>query len=177
MGAGVSQGGLLLPPGVVLAGTLGLALTAALAGVYFDWVTIAAETRLVTADESERPSLARDSYSYIHLLMVTGVIFVALGLEKSVLRVWEPLTTIPAVALCGGAALYLIGHVAFELRDMGELNAPRLVAALAACAFVPAAVRIPAVGSVLGLVVLFVALVGYEVQYSDFRRRVRASEP
>ena len=175
MGAGVSHGGLALPPGVVAAGVVGLALTAALAGLYFDWVTIAAEHRLVEADASERPTLARDSYSYLHLLMIAGLIFVALGLEKSVLRVWEPLSLLPAVALCGGGALYLLGHVAFELRDMGDVNAPRLVAAVAVGAFVPVAVRVPAVAATLSLVVMFVALVGYEVRHSDFRRRVRES--
>lgn len=107
--------------------------------------------------------------------MIAGIIFVALGLEESVVRVWEPLTLLPAVALCGGGALYLLGHVAFELRDLGEINAPRLGTAVVAGAFVPAAVRIPAVAATLALAVLFVALVGYEVRYSDFRQRVRES--
>ena len=177
MGAGVSHGGLSLSPGVVAAALLGLALTAALAGVYFDWVTIAAERRLTRADESKRPALARDSYSYVHLLLIAGVIFVALGLERSVVRVWEPLALIGAAALCGGGALYMLGHVAFELRDVGDVNVPRLTTAVACVAFLPVSTRLPAVATVLGLVVLFVALVGYEVEYSDFRQRIRTSDP
>ena len=51
--------------------------------------------------------MARDSYSYIHLLMVAGIVLSALGLKKTIGDVDEPLKTIPAVALLGGTALYL----------------------------------------------------------------------
>ena len=40
--------------------------------------------------------------------MVTGIIFAALGIEQTLAHVGEPLGTIPAVALCGGVALYLL---------------------------------------------------------------------
>lgn len=173
MGAGVSRGGLSLSPDVLLAALLGIGLTAALAGLYFDWLTIAAERRLVAADESERSTLARDSYSYLHLLLIVGIVFVSLGLKETVSNVWQPLDAVTAVVLCAGGALYLLGHVAFQLRDVGELNVPRLVAAGISCAVVPVAVRVPAVGSIGALLLLFVALVGYEVRYSASRRRVR----
>ena len=48
--------------------------------------------------------------------MVAGIVLFALGLKKTLAHVGDPLETIPAVALCGGVALYLLAHVAFRLR-------------------------------------------------------------
>jgi hypothetical protein len=62
--------------------------------------------------------------------MVAGIIFSALGIEQTLAHVGGPLGTIPAVALCGGVALYLLGHNAFRLREEGSLIYPRLVVAV-----------------------------------------------
>ena len=51
--------------------------------------------------------MARDSYSYLHLPMVAGIILFAVGVKKTIGDVGEPLKLVPAVALCGGIALYL----------------------------------------------------------------------
>ena len=61
--------------------------------------------------------------------MIAGIILLALGMKKTIAHVDEPLKTVPAVALCGGVALYLLAHVAFRLRNVGSLNKQRLVAA------------------------------------------------
>ena len=66
-----------------------------------------------------RARLALDSCSYLHLPMVAGIIFSALGIEQTLAHVGEPLGTIPAVALSGGVALYLLGHNGFRLREEG----------------------------------------------------------
>ncbi len=95
---------------------LGIALAAALWWAYFDLVMLTAERRLSAAQGEERARLARDCYSYLHLPMVAGIIFAALGTEQTLAHVGEPLGTIPAVALCGGVALYLLAHNAFRLR-------------------------------------------------------------
>ena len=55
---------------------------------------------------------------------------------NSLAYVGDPLGTIPAVALCGGVALYLLGHNAFRLRDVGSVSVSRLVAAMAPAAAV-----------------------------------------
>jgi hypothetical protein len=54
--------------------------------------------------------------------MVAGIIFVALGIKQTLAYVGDQLGTVPAVALCGGVALYLLGHNAFRLRDEGSLS-------------------------------------------------------
>ena len=60
------------------------------------------------------------------------------------------LGTVAATALFGGAALYLLGHIAFRLRNVGTLNRQRLVAAAVIVALIPVATHMPALAS-LGL--------------------------
>lgn len=81
----------------------------------------------------------------------------------------------PALALCGGAALYLIGHVAFLFRTTGRVRRRTIGAVL--CALIPIAVVIPALAA-LGLVSLICALlVAYEaLRYREHRVSVRHLE-
>jgi low temperature requirement protein LtrA len=130
-------------------------LAAALRWAYFDLVMLTAERRLSAAQGEERVKLARDSYSYLHVPMVAGIIFAALGIEPTLAHVGDPLGTIPAVALCGGVALYLLGHNAFRLRDEGSVSVPRLVVTFLCCVLIPVAVSVP---SLITLAVLTVLL-------------------
>lgn len=54
--------------------------------------------------------------------MVAGIVLLALGLNKTLVHVEDPLRAVPAGALLGGAAMYLLAHVAFRLRNMHTLN-------------------------------------------------------
>ena len=161
--------------GVVVAAVLGTAIAAALWWLYFDVVAIVAERRLVSAVPGrERNSLARDSYSLLHLPMVAGVVLIALGLKKTLGHVGDALELVPATALLGGSALYLLGHVAFRLRNVHTLSRPRLLTAGLAVAFLPAAVEVPALATVAFLTALLAALVTYEaVRYAEARDNVR----
>jgi low temperature requirement protein LtrA len=166
--------GLALEAGLVVGAVLGIALAAALWWAYFDLVVLFAERRLSASQGEERARLARDSYSFLHLLMVAGTIFVALGVKKSIADVGDPLGTIPAVALYGGVALYLLGHNAFRLRDSGSVSVPRLVLAILCCALTPVAVLVPSLIALALLVVLLSALAALETPGSrEFRRELR----
>src|SRR3954453_11048838 len=55
----------------------------------------------------------------------------------------ETLDTLPAVALCGGAALYLLGHVAFLVRATGRIFRRRTLGAAILLAVIPAALALP----------------------------------
>ena len=57
--------------------------------------------------------------------MVAGIVLVALGLKKTIEHVDDPLKLVPAVALLGGLALYLLAHVAFRWRNVHRLNRQR----------------------------------------------------
>jgi low temperature requirement protein LtrA len=175
MGLGLGNDVLELPPESIVAAFLGIILAAGLAWLYFDYVTLGMEENLVTADSHERARMARDTYSYLHFPIVTGVIFVAFGLKKTVAHPQVPLETIPAVALCGGGALYLFGDVAARLRDVGSISRPRLVVAIFACAIIPVVLEVSSLTALAGVMVLFVALAAYETLYSEYRHSVRGT--
>ena len=176
LGLGASRD---LDAGVIAAALLGLAIAGALWWLYFDVVAIVAERKLREATGSAQLTMARDSYSYLHLPMVAGIILFAVGAKKTLGDVGEPLKPVPAVALCGGVALYLVAHILFRLRNVRSLNRHRLVVAALLLALVPLAVELPALAT-LGLVAaLCVALIAYEaIRFAEARDRVRhATEP
>jgi low temperature requirement protein LtrA len=168
--------------GVAAAAVLGIALAAALWWIYFDVVALVAARRLARATVGrEQNEMARDSYSYIHFAMVAGIVLVALGLKKTLGDVDDPLKIEPAFALLGGLAIYLLGHVAFRLRNIHTLNRQRLVLAAIFLALIPLAVEISALAILAVVNVLIWGLIVYETtRYGEARARVRrelAGEP
>jgi low temperature requirement protein LtrA len=168
--------------GVAAAAVLGIALAAALWWIYFDVVALVAARRLAGATVGrEQNEMARDSYSYIHFAMVAGIVLVALGLKKTLGDVEDPLKVEPAFALLGGLAIYLLGHVAFRLRNIHTLNRQRLVLAAIFLALIPLAVEISALAILAVVNVLIWGLIVYETtRYGEARARVRrelAGEP
>jgi low temperature requirement protein LtrA len=118
-----------LDAGLVAAVTLGLLITIGLWWTYFDRFAEIAEARLREHDD---PVLAAaDSYSYLHLLLVAGIIIFAAGVKYVVKAADDPLQDAPRLALCGGVALYLVGHVAFRRRMIGDLGYEKAVVAVA----------------------------------------------
>ena len=171
---GVGASGVGLGTSVLVAAVLGIALAAALWWAYFDLAMLTAERRLSAAQGEERARLARDSYTYLHLPMVAGIIFAALGLKQTLAHVGDPLGTIPAVALCGGVALYLLGHNAFRLRDEGSVSVPRLVVTILCCVLILVAVSVPSLITLAVLTVLLCGLAAFETATSrEFRRELR----
>ncbi len=74
-----------LTPAVGVAAVLGVALTAAMWWIYFDVVAIVSGKRLAEAEVGRvQNEMARDSYSYLHLVMVAGIVLVALGLKLTI---------------------------------------------------------------------------------------------
>jgi low temperature requirement protein LtrA len=161
--------------GIVAAAVLGIALTCAMWWIYFDVVALVAERRLSRAKEGrERNEMARDSYSYLHFPMVAGIVLVALGLKKTLGHVEDPLEVVPAFALLGGLALYLLGHVAFRYRHVHTVNRQRLGLALLLFALLPGAVELPALAILAIVNVLIWAMIAYETHsYGESRTRLR----
>jgi low temperature requirement protein LtrA len=161
--------------GVVTGVVLGTAVAAALWWLYFDVVALVAGRRLAEAQPGRiQNEMARDSYSYLHFPMVAGIVLVALGMKTTLGHVGEPLRVVPATALLGGAAVYLLAHVAFRYRHIRTLNVRRTGLAALLVAFIPVAVAIPALAT-LGVTALgLAALIVLETRgYGDSRRRLR----
>jgi low temperature requirement protein LtrA len=161
--------------GIVAAAVLGTAAAAALWWLYFDIVALVAVRRLSNAAEGrERNEIARDSFSYLHFPMVGGIVLLALGLKKTLAHVEDPLKLVPAVALLGGPALYLLAHVAFRWRNVHRFNAQRLLCAVVLLALIPVAVEVPALATLGIVVALLAALIAYEaVHFAELRERLR----
>jgi low temperature requirement protein LtrA len=172
IGVGAEAG---VTTGVVLAACVGIALAAALWWLYFDVVALVAERRLSNAAPGrERNTIARDSFSYLHLPMVAGIVLGALGLKKTLEHVGDPLKLEPAAALLGGTAIYLLAHVAFRYRNVHRFSWQRLGCAAVLVALLPAAVEIPALLTVTIVAVLLAALIAYETwRFAELRDRLR----
>ena len=164
-----------LQAGIVVAAVLGVVVAAALWWVYFDVTAIVAGRRLARAAEGrERNEIARDSYSYLHFPMVAGIALIAVGMKQTLGHVGDPLKLVPAAALLGGAAMYLLAHVAFRLRNMRTLSGRRLICAIVLLALVPAGAALPALATLAILAGLLAALIAYEaLRYAEAREHVR----
>jgi low temperature requirement protein LtrA len=164
-----------LDAGVVTAAVIGIAIAAALWWLYFDVVALVAERRVATAAPGrEQNSIARDSFSYLHLPMVAGIVLLALGLKKSLEHVGDPLHAVPAAALLGGVAVYLLAHVAFRWRIVHRFSTQRLVCAVVLMALIALAVEVPALVTMAIVAALLTALIVYEnVRFAELRERLR----
>ncbi len=161
--------------GIGTVAVLGVALTAAMWWTYFDIVAIVAGRRLVEAEPGKvQNEMARDSYSYVHFLMVAGIVLVAFGMKKTIGHFDDHLHTVPAFALLGGLAAYLIGHVAFRYRHVHTINRQRLGLAIVLLILVPVAVEIPAIVSLAVANILIWAMIVYETRlYGEGRFQAR----
>jgi len=163
-----------LDAGTVAAALLGLIVAFALWWAYFDVVALVSERHFRESEGERRLRIARDSYSYLHLPMIAGIVLLALGVKKTLLHVDEPLETIPAVALFGGIALYYAGHLGFRLRNVRSINRPRLVALVVSIALIPLATEVDAIAALAMAAAVTSAVIAYEsIMYAEARRRIR----
>jgi low temperature requirement protein LtrA len=161
--------------GIAAAAALGIGVAAALWWAYFDIVALVSARRLVRAPEGKvQNELARDSYSYIHFLLVAGIILLALGLKEGLGHPTDALDDVPAFALVGGVAVYLLGLVAFRYRHVRSINPQRLGLALLLFALFPATTALSALVMLLLLNVLLWVMIAYETRgYGEGRDEVR----
>ncbi|MEJ7744097.1 MAG: low temperature requirement protein A [Nocardioidaceae bacterium] len=170
---------------VIAASALGIVVAVSLWWLYFDVVAPVAERVLTRAQGEARSRLARDSYTYLHFPIVISIVFIALGLKKVLEYVssteqelTDALTGVPLVALYGGVAVHLLGHVAFRRRNVGTWNPHRSIVAVTLLLLVPVAWQLPALASLALVAALLAGLVGYEVRrFGEARDQVRHGHP
>jgi low temperature requirement protein LtrA len=166
-----------LVTGVVVAAALGVVVVSALWWLYFDVAAIFSRRRLMQATGLELHRLALDGYSYLHLPMIAGVVLFALGLKTTVGGVGDTLETVPAVALCGGTALYVFGLVGFLLRMTGRVFRRRTLGGVVLVALIPVALAVPALAALALVGAVCSLIVAYEaIRYREARLQVRHPE-
>lgn len=169
----------------LLAGALlGIAISVALWWTYFDVVALVAERVLARLEGDDRTRLARDTFTYLHLPVVSGIVYLALGIKlvlgQAVVRAdgGEPaFSGVALLALYGGAALYLAAMAAVRWRDVGSPNVERLVAAAALVvgAVVAGAAHLTGLVNLLLVALVVIAVAAYEaVHFRATRARIRA---
>jgi low temperature requirement protein LtrA len=173
IGVAVGTEGLTSGPVVVLAVLLGFILIVTLWWLYFDYKILAAGQKLATVSGHEQTLLARNSYSGLHLPIVGSIIFIAMGIEQTLAHVNEPLGVIAAIGLCGGSALYLLGHNAWRYHEHGSVSVARLVVAVVALGLIFVAVQVIAIVVLAVLTALLVGLAAYETVFSEYRNTIR----
>jgi len=164
--------------GIAAAAIAGIAVVAAMWWMYFDVVALVSARRLANAEEGRvRNELARDSYSFLHFPMVAGIILFALGLKTTIGHVDDPLDAVPAFALLGGVAIYLLGLAAFRYRHVHTVNARRVGLALVLFALIALALDVAALAILAILAVMIWAVIVVETRsYGAGREGVRHGE-
>jgi low temperature requirement protein LtrA len=129
IGVGASSGHPHLSFTLVAAVALGLIITAAMWWTYFDRLAGLAEGHL----RSHRDPVlaAADAYSYLHLVIVAGIIVFDAGVKVQIGAIDQPPSAPTRLALCGGLATYLLGQFAFGLRMTGRPQSAKLTTAVA----------------------------------------------
>jgi low temperature requirement protein LtrA len=172
---GVGARGTSLSATVVVAALLGLVVAASFWIAYFDFFTIRLQSLLAERQGVAQIVLARDAFSYLHLPMVTGIVLSAFGMREVVAHVGRDLSAVPALALCGGSALYLGSYVALRWRISRTLRGGRLIASIALLALFPIALVVLAIVALALVAACWICLHAYEiVWWRDVRAETRA---
>jgi low temperature requirement protein LtrA len=139
----------------VVGGGLALLIAVGLWWTYFDRFAERAQVRL--RDHPDPVLAAADAYSYIHLVIVAGIIIFAGGVRLVVHdSLSAPMPISGRLYLCGGVALYLLGLAAFRWRIAGERGVLRPLAAGAVLILAVAGGGLPAwaIGAVIAAVLI-----------------------
>jgi low temperature requirement protein LtrA len=159
----------------IVAAVLGLAVAASFWLAYFDFFTIRAEQLLADRSGATRTALARDAFTFLHLPMVIGIVLFAFAMKTTLAHVDDELDAVPALALGGGPALYLLAYVALRVRIARVLGGGRFVAAITSAALVPVALVVPAIVALALVTAVWLALHAYElIWWREARAETRA---
>jgi low temperature requirement protein LtrA len=156
---------------IVLAAVLGLAVSAALWWVYFGGADDErAADAMAEAPRARRPALALSAYFYPHIPILLGVVALAAGVKLTISHA-QSHPAAPALAIGGGAALFLAGQAAFRRALHLGTPWPRLAAALFALATAALGATVSIEAQLVVLLAGLTGLLGLE------RRRAAASRP
>jgi low temperature requirement protein LtrA len=146
--------------------------TAALWWLYF--TSIARLTERALAEAPDRTLVARDAYTYGHVLIIAGIVLTAVGDELVIAHPTDELRTAELIVVVGGPTVYLLAQALLRLRMTGAVSTRRLGGTLA-CILV-GFIGAEASALVLGLLLLAV-LVGVIVADTIAGRRRARSGP
>ncbi|PWR06666.1 hypothetical protein DKT69_36425 [Micromonospora sicca] len=150
-----------ISPAVLLAITLSVTLLATLWWTYVGTDELL-DRRLRQVPNSLRAALARDAYTYLHLLPVAGLILIAFGLKSALAQLAYRPTAAPDpwghTALYGGVIVYLLGDQLIWQRAHGRTSRRRMLGVLLVALTAPATARLPGLGALVLLTAVGIGL-------------------
>src|ERR671921_1805597 len=131
--------------------------SAAIWWLYFTSVAALGEHYLEVSES--RTTLARDAYTYLHVVFVAGIILSAVGDELVIAHPAEILPPYEVAAVAAGPAVYLLAHTLFRYRLTATLGMAKPLGTLACVAVGFLGLLVPALALAGLLIVVLVAVV------------------
>ncbi len=147
--------------------------SAALWWLYFDYVADVSSRRLQDVEDTGR--MGRDAYTYVHLLIVAGIIATAVGDEIVIAHPGAVLHGLELGVVVGGPVLYLLGHVAFRWVMAGSLTATRAGGVVAIVLLAALGLVAPGLVTLAAVNVALIVVVVLESRGVGAPRRARGS--
>jgi len=167
---GATTSALPLDASRLLALAIAFLMTAALWWLYFRAVAQRVRSLLV-GSEGNRTLVARDVYTYLHVVLVAGIVVAAVGDELVIAHPGHELATAELVALIAGPVLYLVAQGLTRLRARGDVSATRS-AGVAGCLLVGAiGLHVSALATAGLLLLVLVAVIASEERRAADRGR------
>jgi len=155
---GIGAAGLPVDLDLIVAGVLGLALSACLWWSYFGSDEGLAEDRMAQAPMSDRPRLAINAFGYWHLPILLGIIAIATALKETTAHPFDELETAKALALGGGVSIFLVGEGLFRWTLSMGAEWGRGLTGVIALATIPIGTAVSAAAQLLVLLVLLIGM-------------------
>jgi low temperature requirement protein LtrA len=144
----------------VVAFVMAFLASAAIWWLYFTSVAALGGHYLEVADS--RTTLARDAYTYLHVVFIAGIILSAVGDELVIAHPAEILPPYEVAAVAAGPAVYLFAHALFGYRLTGSWYKSKLLGTLACVAVGFLGLFVPALALAVTLVVVLVTMIAAE---------------
>jgi low temperature requirement protein LtrA len=166
---GVSASALTLDVPVAIGVLLALSLAVALWFAYFPHLSQSAQRTLRGQKTTVRGKSAIDAYTYLHFVLITGIILTAVGIHVAVGHTaFAEFGGFGASTLNAGVALYLLGSSLFSRRMHGRWLIVRVFGAVVLVGLIP--VSAVAAPSIATLVATFVVAGALTLEYGIAHR-------
>jgi low temperature requirement protein LtrA len=142
----------------IIAFIMAFLASAALWWLYFSSVASLGEHYLEVSEN--RTILARDAYTYLHVVFVAGIILSAVGDELVIAHPMEILPPYEVATVTAGPAVYLFAHTLFGYRLTGLVYKTKLFGTLACVTVGFVGLLVPALVLAGLLIVVLVAVIG-----------------
>ncbi|MBA3472993.1 MAG: low temperature requirement protein A [Rubrobacter sp.] len=172
---GATTSGLDLTPERIAAFIMAFLATAAIWWLYFTSVARLGEHYLDISEN--RTMLARDGYTFLHVVFVAGIVLSAVGDELVIAHPTGILPPYEVAAVAAGPAIYLLAHTLFRYRMTGAAS-KSLFGTLACVVVGFVGLFVPALVLAGLLIVVLVAVIGSDYLVASRRKaRGEASPP